>query len=198
MRSCCVVIAPITMSLPSRADAFEFGNAAEIDQIGGRGEPQLHHRDEAVAAGQRAAVVAELGEQADRFFDRMSGDDRRKRLVSRASSLTLPARPRSSPGLSAVARNTSKDAKCGEVCAAAAIAAAPSAKECTKGAGLARKAAVTARIASMPLTQFDDTAAILLRCETMPPADCSVGIGAIERGDPRFQRADPAAADRYR
>ena len=51
------------------ADAFEVGDAAEIDQIRRRREPQLHHRDEAVAAGERAAVVAELGKQADGFLD---------------------------------------------------------------------------------------------------------------------------------
>ncbi len=50
------------------ADAFEIGNAAEIDQIGRRGEAKLHHRDEAVAAGERAAVVAQLREQTDSFF----------------------------------------------------------------------------------------------------------------------------------
>ncbi len=51
------------------ADAFEIGDAAEIDQVRRRGEAKLHHRDEAVAAGERAAVVAELRKQADGFFD---------------------------------------------------------------------------------------------------------------------------------
>ena len=55
--------------VPVAAGAFELGNAGEIDQIRRRGEPQLHHRDEAVPAGERAAIVAELGEQADRFLD---------------------------------------------------------------------------------------------------------------------------------
>ena len=53
-----------------RADAFEVGNAGEIDQIRGRSQPQLHHRNEAVAAGQRPAVVAQFGEQAYGFRDR--------------------------------------------------------------------------------------------------------------------------------
>jgi hypothetical protein len=33
-------------------------------------QPQLHHRNEAVAAGQRPAVVAQFGEEADGFGDR--------------------------------------------------------------------------------------------------------------------------------
>ena len=69
------------------ADAFELGDAGEIDEMRRRREPQLHHRDEAVAAGKRAAVVAQFGEQTDGFLDGCTGDDRRKRLVSWASSL---------------------------------------------------------------------------------------------------------------
>ena len=30
---------------------------------------ELHHRDEAVAAGERAGVLAEIGEQGDGFLD---------------------------------------------------------------------------------------------------------------------------------
>ena len=43
------------------ADAFELGDAGEIDEMRRRGEAQLHHRDQAVAAGERAAVVAQIG-----------------------------------------------------------------------------------------------------------------------------------------
>ena len=46
------------------ADALEVADAAEIDQMLRRGQPQLHHRDQAVAAGQRPGVLAEIGEQA--------------------------------------------------------------------------------------------------------------------------------------
>ena len=51
------------------ADPLEVGDAAEVDEIGGAREPQLHHRDEAVAAGEHAALLAEAGEQADRVID---------------------------------------------------------------------------------------------------------------------------------
>ena len=51
------------------ADAFEVGDARKVDQMVGRGEPQLHHRDQAVAAGERARVLAEIGEQGDGFVD---------------------------------------------------------------------------------------------------------------------------------
>ena len=52
------------------ADALELRDAGEIDQVAGRGEAQLHHRDQAVPAGDGARVVAELGEQRDRILDR--------------------------------------------------------------------------------------------------------------------------------
>jgi hypothetical protein len=41
--------------------AFEFADAGEIDQVARRGEAQFHHRDEAVAAGERTAIIAEFG-----------------------------------------------------------------------------------------------------------------------------------------
>ena len=44
-------------------DAFELGDAGEIDEVRRRGEAQLHHRDQAVPAGEGASVVAPLGEQ---------------------------------------------------------------------------------------------------------------------------------------
>ena len=51
------------------ADAFEVGDAGEIDQIRRLRQPQLHHRNEAVAAGQRPAVVAQFRQQSDGFLD---------------------------------------------------------------------------------------------------------------------------------
>ena len=40
------------------ADAFQVRNAGKVDQMRGRGQPQLHHRDEAMAAGERTALLA--------------------------------------------------------------------------------------------------------------------------------------------
>jgi hypothetical protein len=48
---------------------LEVLQAGEIDQVAGGGEPQLHHRNEAVAAGERPGVLAEIGEQAHGFGD---------------------------------------------------------------------------------------------------------------------------------
>ena len=59
----------MTMSPPSRADALELADAAEVDQMLGRGQPQLHHRDEAVAAGERPRVLAEIGEHGHGLGD---------------------------------------------------------------------------------------------------------------------------------
>ena len=47
------------------ADALQPGDAVQIDQMLGRGEPELHHRDQAVAAGQRAGLIAQGREQLD-------------------------------------------------------------------------------------------------------------------------------------
>ena len=42
----------------------------KIDQVAGAREPQLHHRDQAVPAGERARLLAEIGEQADGVIER--------------------------------------------------------------------------------------------------------------------------------
>ncbi len=42
-------------------------DAVQIDQVGWRGEPELHHRDQTVAAGERAGVVAKVREQFHRI-----------------------------------------------------------------------------------------------------------------------------------
>src|SRR5208282_807974 len=62
----------------------------------------------------------------------------------------------------------------------------------------------SARIASARLTYHGQNPLpvframiVLLRCKTMPAAQRKGGIDTRERGDPRFERADTAAADRY-
>ena len=52
-----------------RADALQVGDAAEVDEMRRRGEPELHHGNEAVAAAERARVLAEIGKQRDGFVD---------------------------------------------------------------------------------------------------------------------------------
>ena len=47
------------------ADSFEAINTVQVDQVVGRGEPQLHHRNEAVAAGERARLAVKRGKQFD-------------------------------------------------------------------------------------------------------------------------------------
>ncbi|MNT44012.1 hypothetical protein D3C72_1805110 [compost metagenome] len=44
------------------ADALELADAAKIDQMLGRCEAQLHHRDEAMTTGERPGFLAELGQ----------------------------------------------------------------------------------------------------------------------------------------
>src|SRR3989454_8271297 len=44
-------------------DAREPGHFAEIDQVLRLGEPELHHRDEAMAAREDLGVVLELAEE---------------------------------------------------------------------------------------------------------------------------------------
>jgi hypothetical protein len=49
------------ISLP--LDAFELGDGGNVDQVFGGREPQLHHRDQALTAGQDARAIGMLGQQ---------------------------------------------------------------------------------------------------------------------------------------
>jgi hypothetical protein len=48
------------------ADAGQLGQPGDVDEHGGHRQPQLHHRQQRVAAGQQLRVVAVLGEQGQR------------------------------------------------------------------------------------------------------------------------------------
>src|SRR5262249_31743973 len=79
-RSACLVVAPTTISSPStltpapphaapRVPGRARG-AGDVDEARGRGEPQLHHREQRVTAGQHLGVIAVLAEQVDRVSGR--------------------------------------------------------------------------------------------------------------------------------
>ena len=52
-------------------NAVECLDAVDIDKVRGLGKPERHGRNEALAAGEDAAVVVgKFGEQRDRFVDR--------------------------------------------------------------------------------------------------------------------------------
>ena len=50
-------------------DVGEVAQVAHVDEHRGRGEPQLHERQERVTAREDLGFVAVLGEQRDRFVD---------------------------------------------------------------------------------------------------------------------------------
>jgi hypothetical protein len=50
-------------------NALELLQPGEVDQMLGRGQPELHHRNEAMSAGDRAGVLAEFIEQAHGLGD---------------------------------------------------------------------------------------------------------------------------------
>ena len=50
-------------------DARQTWDLAEVDDVLGLGQTQLHHRDETVAAGQNLGVL-QLAEQTERFLHR--------------------------------------------------------------------------------------------------------------------------------
>src|SRR3954470_14710495 len=50
-------------------DAGETFDLTEIDDVGGLGEPELHHRDQRVATGQQLRL-GKLGQQIGRLTDR--------------------------------------------------------------------------------------------------------------------------------
>ncbi len=43
-------------------DALELADSTKIDQMLGRREAQLHHRDQAMTTGERPGFLAELGQ----------------------------------------------------------------------------------------------------------------------------------------
>jgi hypothetical protein len=49
------------------ADATQFVDAVEVDQVRRLGEAQLHHRQQAVAAGQQLGITAERAQQVQRL-----------------------------------------------------------------------------------------------------------------------------------
>jgi hypothetical protein len=52
---------------------LQFPDAVEIDQRGWPRESEVHHRDQALAAGERASVVAQLVEKIDRLSNQRWG-----------------------------------------------------------------------------------------------------------------------------
>ena len=54
-------------------DAGQPGHLAKVDEVRGPGEPELHRRQQAVAAGQQLGVVLVLAQQIERFLDRAGG-----------------------------------------------------------------------------------------------------------------------------
>jgi hypothetical protein len=49
------------------------GDSVDVDQHLGRGEAQLHHRDQALTPGQHLGVAAAFGEKGTGFLDRSGG-----------------------------------------------------------------------------------------------------------------------------
>ena len=122
------------------ADAFQLGDAGEVDEMGRHGEAQLHHRNEAVAAGDDAGVGIQPAEQGDRV--REAGGA--MILEGSGDQVVLPvgkARARRR------ADSRSRAAQRRIVCAAQSIADEPRAR---KGADGGR----SARNASESLTHF--------------------------------------------
>ncbi len=78
---------------PVLANAFEFGDRAEIDQVGRFGEAELHHRYEAVPARQRPRLLAQVGQQSDglgnRFGAMIIKRGRNHRLLPAAGDANL-------------------------------------------------------------------------------------------------------------
>ena len=59
---------------PVERDAGEIGKPADVDEYAGFGQAQLHHRNEAVAAGEDLRIVAVLGEGREGFVERTRTD----------------------------------------------------------------------------------------------------------------------------
>ena len=56
------------------ADVRQVAEATDVDQHGRLGEAELHHRQQAVAAGDELGLVAVLADEADRLLRRLGAD----------------------------------------------------------------------------------------------------------------------------
>ena len=145
------------------AHPLELGYSRKIDEVRRGCETQLHHRDEAVAAGERTAIVAELCQQTNSIFDGCRAMIGESAWYHWASSLAAVRAGQGRHRGRGPSRNTFKDSNSGELCAAAAIIAALGADECTKGGFACMNCGALARIASTWLTQSPDAISIAPR-----------------------------------
>src|SRR5262245_3489967 len=53
------------------SNAFQLGNTAQIDKVLGHRQPELHHRDQALPASERACLFAILGEECGCLSERV-------------------------------------------------------------------------------------------------------------------------------
>ena len=94
--------------------------------------------DQAVAAGKRTAVVAQLGEQTDGFVDRCGAVIGESAWYHGHPPWRSPPGQGHHQGPSEIARNTFYDSNSGELCIAAARTGAQFVGACTKGGKAAR------------------------------------------------------------
>ena len=156
--------------------------AAEIHQMLGRGQAQLHHGDQAMAAGQRPRVLAEIGQHGRRPRRRIWGDDRRRRLGSRHP----PGVQSVCPG-SLVLRAVQQQLRLHDPVAACTNCGACRTK-CV-GAGGPRSAVSVQRSGC--------SCEPMLRCKTLGGTGGVRGLAGRSRPAGTSQPGQPAAADRH-
>ena len=83
----CVVIAPIRTVPLSRSMPVQPGDPAQVDQQRRRRQPQLHQRQQRVAAGEQLRVLAALAQRAERLVERLGRRRSRTRRGSCRTSL---------------------------------------------------------------------------------------------------------------
>ena len=170
MISCWVVMAPMTMSPPSSWMPLRSPMPARSTRWSGRREPELHHGDQAVPAGERPCLVAEIGKQGHGFAHATSDDGSRRNQGSRAY---LPgARPRRPTRRRFLHCAFWREAA--RACAAATTAAAPDGRRMHEKPQSARNAsAMLMQSASGRAASPQDRRASDLRCESVYDATAS-------------------------
>ena len=89
----CRASAPTRSASPSRATYMRSGDARDVDERGRADDAEVHHRHEALTAGQHLGLVAELGQALERVLEVSPRGGSRRRPASSRDDLLDRGQP---------------------------------------------------------------------------------------------------------